>query len=140
MKAYTNATYIVKEGYGFDDGLFTGYDEAKRDYDRSTWDYEIGDDGYRQGRRDDGEPALRLAADEGALRALHARDWSSTSAAPRRTSSSRSRADRGDARAGQGDDDHVRARLDAALEGLAEHPHAAMVQLLLGNIGIAAAA
>ena len=25
---------------------FTGYDEAKRDYDRSSWDYEMGDDGY----------------------------------------------------------------------------------------------
>ena len=46
VKAFTNAPYIVKEGYGFQDGLFTGYDEAKRDYDRSTWNYEIGDDGY----------------------------------------------------------------------------------------------
>jgi formate dehydrogenase major subunit len=46
VKAFTNAPYIVKEGYGFQDGLFTGYDEAKRDYDRSTWNYEMGDDGY----------------------------------------------------------------------------------------------
>ena len=46
MKAFTNAPYIVKEGYGFHDGLFTGYDEAKRDYDRSTWNYEMGDDGF----------------------------------------------------------------------------------------------
>ena len=46
MKAFTNAPYIVKEGFGFQDGLFTGYDEAKRDYDRSTWNYEMGDDGY----------------------------------------------------------------------------------------------
>lgn len=46
MKNYTNASYIVKEGFGYQDGLFTGYDEEKRDYDRSTWDYEIGDDGF----------------------------------------------------------------------------------------------
>jgi formate dehydrogenase major subunit len=45
-KAYTNAPYIVKEGFGYQDGLFTGYDETKRDYNRSTWEYEFGDDGY----------------------------------------------------------------------------------------------
>jgi formate dehydrogenase major subunit len=44
-KAYTNASYLVKEGYGYADGLFTGYDEAKRDYDRSSWDYELNEDG-----------------------------------------------------------------------------------------------
>jgi formate dehydrogenase major subunit len=46
VKNYTNATYIVKEGYGFQDGLFTGYDESKRDYDRSSWNYEMGEDGF----------------------------------------------------------------------------------------------
>jgi len=45
-KGYTNATYLVKDGFGYQDGLFTGYDESKRDYDRSTWDYQIGDDGF----------------------------------------------------------------------------------------------
>jgi formate dehydrogenase major subunit len=45
-KAFTNAPYVVKEGFGYKDGLFTGYDEAKRDYDKSTWDYELGPDGY----------------------------------------------------------------------------------------------
>ncbi len=46
VKAFTNAPYIVKEGYGFHEGLFTGYDEAKRDYDRSSWNYEMGEDGF----------------------------------------------------------------------------------------------
>ena len=46
VKAFTNATYIVKEGFAYQDGLFTGYDEEKRDYNRSTWDYEMGPDGY----------------------------------------------------------------------------------------------
>ena len=27
VKAYTNARYMVKEGFAYQDGLFTGYDE-----------------------------------------------------------------------------------------------------------------
>lgn len=46
VKPFTNASFIVKEGFDYKDGLFTGYDEEKRDYDRSTWEYEIGPDGY----------------------------------------------------------------------------------------------
>ncbi len=46
VKAFTNAPYVVKDGFDYQDGLFTGYDEAKRDYNRSTWDYQLGDDGY----------------------------------------------------------------------------------------------
>lgn len=46
VKAFTNAPYVVKQGFGYQDGLFTGYDESKRDYDRSTWEYEFGPDGY----------------------------------------------------------------------------------------------
>jgi formate dehydrogenase major subunit len=46
VKAFTNATYLVKDGFDYKDGLFTGYDEVKRDYDRSTWGYQIGPDGY----------------------------------------------------------------------------------------------
>jgi formate dehydrogenase major subunit len=45
-KAFTNAAYIVKDGFSYQDGLFTGYDEAKRDYNRSTWEYELGPDGF----------------------------------------------------------------------------------------------
>ena len=45
-KAYTNAAYIVKEGYGYQDGLFTGYNENIRDYNRDSWEYEIGADGF----------------------------------------------------------------------------------------------
>ncbi|CDM62037.1 Formate dehydrogenase-O major subunit (plasmid) [Rhizobium favelukesii] len=46
VKAFTNAAYIVKDGFAYKDGLFTGYDEAKRGHDMSSWDYVIGDDGY----------------------------------------------------------------------------------------------
>ncbi len=46
VKAYTNAGFVVNEGFGYQDGLFTGYDEEKRDYDKSTWTYDIGPDGF----------------------------------------------------------------------------------------------
>jgi formate dehydrogenase major subunit len=40
VKLHTNASFIVAEDYSFDDGLFSGYDEAERTYDTATWDYE----------------------------------------------------------------------------------------------------
>ena len=46
VRAYTNASLIVKEGFGFTDGLFTGYNEDTRSYDKSSWDYELDDQGY----------------------------------------------------------------------------------------------
>ena len=44
--AFTNASLIVKEGFNFQDGLFSGFSPEKKDYDRSSWDYEIGEDGF----------------------------------------------------------------------------------------------
>jgi formate dehydrogenase major subunit len=46
LRSYTNAAFIVKEGFGFSDGLFTGYDAEHREYDRSSWDYELDAQGY----------------------------------------------------------------------------------------------
>lgn len=46
VRAYTNASLIVKEDFDFQDGLFTGYDEAKHSYDKTSWDYELDGDGY----------------------------------------------------------------------------------------------
>lgn len=40
VRSYTNASFLVKDGYGFHDGLFSGYDPAKRAYDTATWGYE----------------------------------------------------------------------------------------------------
>lgn len=43
VRNYTDVSFIVKESYGFEDGLFSGYDEAKRVYaDKSGWGYEPG--------------------------------------------------------------------------------------------------
>jgi len=47
VRNYTDVSFIVKETYGFEDGLFSGYDEAKRVYaDKSGWGYELGEDGF----------------------------------------------------------------------------------------------
>ena len=46
VKAYTNASFIVRDDYAFHDGLFSGYDAEKRQYDRSTWFYQLDDQGY----------------------------------------------------------------------------------------------
>src|SRR2546423_4027357 len=40
VRNYTNASFIVKDGYAFNDGLFSGYNADKRSYDISTWAYE----------------------------------------------------------------------------------------------------
>ena len=38
---YTNASFVIKEGFKLpEDGLYSGYDAAKRSYDKSTWNYE----------------------------------------------------------------------------------------------------
>jgi len=46
VRNYTNATFIVGEGFSFTDGLFSGYDEAKRHYDPKSWGYELDEQGY----------------------------------------------------------------------------------------------
>src|SRR4026207_929353 len=40
VRNYTNASFLVKDTYNFHEGLFSGYDPAKRLYDTSTWAYE----------------------------------------------------------------------------------------------------
>lgn len=46
VKAYTNAGFIVLEDFGFDEGLFTGYDAQEHKYDKTTWQYELDGQGF----------------------------------------------------------------------------------------------
>src|ERR1700704_2854053 len=40
---YTNASFIIKEGFQLpDDGLFSGFDAEHKTYDKATWNYEEG--------------------------------------------------------------------------------------------------
>jgi formate dehydrogenase major subunit len=46
VKTYTDAGLIVRADYTFENGLFSGYNAEKRSYDKTTWMYELGADGY----------------------------------------------------------------------------------------------
>ncbi len=43
---YTDFAFIVRDDYRFVDGIFSGYNEQTRTYDKASWDYELGEDGY----------------------------------------------------------------------------------------------
>jgi formate dehydrogenase major subunit len=40
VQLFTNGPYIISDKYGFDDGLFTGFDDAAKTYDKTDWGYE----------------------------------------------------------------------------------------------------
>ncbi len=40
VKIHTNGPYIIGEKYAFTDGLFSGFDGSKGDYDKAAWAYE----------------------------------------------------------------------------------------------------
>ena len=48
VRENTNASWLVKEGFGFDpeSGLFSGWDAAQGRYDKSSWAFELDDEGY----------------------------------------------------------------------------------------------
>src|ERR687887_2349887 len=49
---YTNAAFIVKDGFKLpDDGLFSGFDAGGTTYDKATWNYE---EGGNLGPKDEG--------------------------------------------------------------------------------------
>ena len=50
VREYTNASWIVGDGYGFADGLFAGFDPNTRKYDRTKWAYAL--DGKGEPQRD----------------------------------------------------------------------------------------
>ena len=45
LNTYTNASFLVDEGFKFEDGLFVGFDEEKRTYDKSKWNYQFDENG-----------------------------------------------------------------------------------------------
>lgn len=46
VKAYTDMTFVVRDDYDFKDGLFSGYKEDIRAYDKTSWMYKMGEDGF----------------------------------------------------------------------------------------------
>ncbi len=43
---HTNAAFVIADGFGFEDGHFSGWDEETRSYDKSTWSYELDGRGH----------------------------------------------------------------------------------------------
>jgi formate dehydrogenase major subunit len=46
VRHYTNAPFIVGPDYKFENGLFSGYNEAKRNYDNKSWGYALDEKGF----------------------------------------------------------------------------------------------
>lgn len=46
IEVYINVSLIVCEDYGFEDGLFIGYDVEKCKYDKFFWIYELDENGF----------------------------------------------------------------------------------------------
>lgn len=45
VQNYTNASFIVGDDFDFNDGLFSGYDETNRKYDKSKWAFQVDENG-----------------------------------------------------------------------------------------------
>jgi formate dehydrogenase-N alpha subunit len=43
IREYTTAAFLIDPNFGFEDGLFTGFDASKKSYDTSTWKYQVGE-------------------------------------------------------------------------------------------------
>jgi len=46
VKLNTDASFLVKDEFGFDNGFFTGYNEGSRSYNKASWGYQMGPDGF----------------------------------------------------------------------------------------------
>lgn len=46
VRHYTDMSFIVREDFDFKDGIFSGYNAEDRTYDRSSWEYERDEEGY----------------------------------------------------------------------------------------------
>ncbi len=46
VKHFTNASFLIDERFALEDGLFSGYNAEKRAYDKESWKYQMGEDGY----------------------------------------------------------------------------------------------
>ena len=46
VKTFTNASFIVRKDFDYQDGLFCGYDPKTKHYDTESWFYELDNDGF----------------------------------------------------------------------------------------------
>ncbi|MBS5772468.1 MAG: formate dehydrogenase-N subunit alpha [Enterobacter cloacae] len=48
VRHYTNAGMIIRDDYAFNDGIFSGYDSEKHQYDKSSWFYQLDAQGHAE--------------------------------------------------------------------------------------------
>ncbi len=46
VRLHTNASFLIQEGFDFSEGHFSGWDSEKKAYDKSSWQYELDFKGY----------------------------------------------------------------------------------------------
>jgi formate dehydrogenase major subunit len=46
VKLNTDASFLVKDEYAFENGFFSGYNESTRSYNKASWGYQMGPDGF----------------------------------------------------------------------------------------------
>ncbi len=62
---YTNAAFVVKDGFKLpDDGLFSGFDAAQQTYDKASWNYEEGGNLGPKGAASSGTTAVSNESDQ----------------------------------------------------------------------------
>ncbi len=133
----TNASFMIDPSFSFEDGLFSGYDPASRSYDRTTWRYQVDSQGI---------PLTdQTLSDPGCVFQLMKRHFSrydpdtvcSITGTPREVFLRVAKAYCGTGQPGQ-------AGTILYAMGTTQHTHGtqnvrsyAMLQLLLGNMGVA---
>lgn len=45
VRSYTNASFVVREDFEFSEGIFSGFDAESKTYDKTSWDYERDEQG-----------------------------------------------------------------------------------------------
>ncbi len=46
VKLNTDATFLLKPNFKFEGGLYSGYNADRRSYDKASWGYQMGEDGF----------------------------------------------------------------------------------------------
>jgi formate dehydrogenase major subunit len=46
VRLHTNASFLIQEDFDFNEGYFSGWDPQKKTYDKSSWQYELDSEGY----------------------------------------------------------------------------------------------
>ncbi len=46
VKQHTNAAFLIEDGFGFDEGYFSGWDAESKTYDKASWQYQKDSSGF----------------------------------------------------------------------------------------------